>query len=311
MPFKTVTTPRPVLTMEGHVRASAKLLDPSLVAMISTDPVKLAIHPTSGGTTRMTGVSLSSADEIALLSREVAVVRSGDELWAIQNLSHNAVIDQVGRDARSLCYRAAGNTALAVHWDGRATELKVGQREVVERPFALRGSVRVCDVGAAETFVVVDGTDGGELRMHPGATPEAGATARTPLPREAKDLDKLRGGRDLSAIFKSGKTSVCIVQKRGNATVAKMLELESPPLEVGVCETSLFVAYRDGSFVLYDNESLTAANGAPQAVSQLRLPTRGEPRTLVFTGKSVPTAWIGTDSGEVVQVTVVRKMPSI
>ena len=71
------------------------------------------------------------------------------------------------------------------------------------------------------------------------------------------------------------------------------------------------MAYRDGSFVLYDNDALTNANGAPQAVSQLRLPTRGEPRTLVFTGKSVPTAWIGTDSGEVVQVTVVRTMPSI
>ena len=313
MPFKAVTTPRPVLTMEGHVRASAKLQDPSLVAMISTDPVKLAIHPTGGGTTRMTGVSLNSADEVALLSREVAVVRSGDELWGIQNLSHNAVIDQVARDVRSLCYRAAGNTALAVHWDGHASELKVGQRDVIGRPFVLRGSVRACDVGAQETFVVVDldGT-GGELRVHPGATPEAGATARAPLPREAKDLDRLRGGKDLSAIWKPGKAHACIVQRRGGANLqAKMIQLDSPPLEVAVCETSLFVAYRDGTFALYDNDALTAAEGTPAVVSQLRLPTRGEPRTCIFTGKSVPTAWIGTDSGEVVQLTVTRKTPNI
>src|SRR4051812_1823484 len=116
MPFKTVTTPKPVLKMDGHVRASAKLQDPSLIAMLSTDPVKLAIHPTGGGSTRTVGVSLGSADEIALLSREVAVVRSGDEIWALQNLSHNVVMDQVGRDARSLCNRAAGGTALVVHW---------------------------------------------------------------------------------------------------------------------------------------------------------------------------------------------------
>lgn len=311
MPFKTVTTPRPVLTMEGHVRASAKLLDPSIVAMISTDPVKLALHPTGGGTTRMTGVSLSGADEIALLSREVVVVRSGDEMWAIQNLSHNAVIDQVGRDTRSLCNRPAGGTALAVHWDGRATELKVGQREVIERPFALRGTVRACDVGQQECFVVVDGADGGELRVHPGATPEPGATARATLPKEAKNLDHLRGGKDLSALFSPGKTSVCIVQRRGNALTAKMIDFDSPPLAVGVVETSLFAAYRDGSFVLYNNDSLTNATGSPQPTSQLRLPTRGEPRTMTFTGKSVPTCWVGTDSGEVVQVTVVRMTPSI
>lgn len=311
MPFKTVTTPRPVLTMEGHVRACAKLQDPSLVAMISTDPVKLAMHPTGGGTTRMTGISLSGADEIALLSREVVVVRSGDELWGIQNLSHSAVIDQVGRDTRALCNRPAGGTALAVHWDGRATELKVGQREVIERPFALRGTVRACDVGLQHTFVVVDGADGGELRVHPGPTPEPGAIARASLPREAKELDRLRGGLELSALYKPGKTSVCVVQKRGNAHTSKMIELESPPLALGVIESSLFAAYRDGSFVLYDNDALSNAQGIPQATSQLRLPARGEPRTMTYTGKSVPTMWIGTDSGEVVQVTIVRKAPSI
>ncbi|MEZ4307932.1 MAG: hypothetical protein R3F14_07785 [Polyangiaceae bacterium] len=170
MPFKTVTTPRPAFTMEGHVCASARLNDPSLVAMLSTDPVKLVLHPTSGGTSRTIGVGLGNADEVALLSREVAVVRSGDEIWALQNLSHNAVMDQVGRDARQLCMRSAGGTALVVHWDGRATELRIGRNEVIERPFALRGTVRACDVGPTDTFVVVDGGDGGELRVHPGAT---------------------------------------------------------------------------------------------------------------------------------------------
>lgn len=310
MPFKNVTSPKPVFTMEGHVRASAKLQDPSLIAMISTDPVKLVLQPTGGGSARTIGVSLDSADEVALLSREVAVVRSGDEIWGLQNLSHSAVMDQVGREARQLCSRAAGGTALVVHWSGQASELKIGQREVIGRPFALRGAVRACDVGASETFVVVDGTDGGELRVHPGATPEAGATARASLPREAKEFDKLRGGKELSALFKAGKSSVCIVQRRGNNLTAKMIELQDAPTELGVVETSLFAGYRDGTFVLYDNDSLSA-EGAPQPTATLRLPTRGEARTMVFTGKSVPTAWLGTESGEVVQVTVMRKTPSI
>lgn len=311
MPFKSVTSPRPVLTMEGHVCASAKLQDPSLVAMLSTDPVKLVLHPTSGGSSRTTGVGLGTADEVALLSREIAVVRSGDEIWALQNLSHNAVMDQVGRDARQLCMRAAGQTALVVHWDGRATELRVGRNEVIERPFALRGTVRVCDVGPSDTFVVVDGTDGGELRVHPGATPEAGASGRGQLPREAKELDRLRGGRDLSALFKRGKTSVCIVRPQGSGLTAKMIELELPPLDVGVVETSLFATFADGTFAIYDKESLSGATGSPTPTASIRLPARGEPRTMVFTGKSVPTGWIGTSSGEVVQVTVVRKGPSI
>lgn len=310
MPFKTVTTPRPVLTMEGHIRASARLQDPSLIAFLSTDPVKLVLHPTGGGSARTTGVSLDSADEVALLSREVAVVRSGDEIWGLQNLSHSAVMDQVAREARQLCSHPSGKTALVVHWSGQASELKIGQREVIGRPFALRGAVRACDVGLTETFVAVDGTDGGELRIHPGANPEPGATARATLPREAKEFDKLRGGRDLSALFKAGKSSVCIVQRRGNAHTAKMIELESAPIELGVVETSLFAAYRDGTFVLYNNDSLSA-EGAPQPTSTLRLPTRGEARTLIFTGKSVPTAWLGTESGEVVQVTVMRQTPSV
>lgn len=293
--------------MEGHVCASAKLADPSLVAMLSTDPVKLVLHPTAGGTSRSTGVGLGTADEVALLSREIAVVRSGDEIWAIQNLSHNAVMDQVGRDARQLCMRAAGATALVVHWDGKATELRVGRNEVIERPFALRGNVRSCDVGPSDTFVIVDLGEGGELRVHPGATPEAGANARSPLPREAKELDRLRGGRDLSAVFKPGKTAVCIVQRKGNTLVAKMIELDMPPLEIGVVETSLFATFADGSIALYDNDSLNSANPVPTPTSNLRLPIRGEPRTVIFTGKSVPTAWIGTSSGEVVQATVVRK----
>ena len=45
------------------------------------------------------------------------------------------------------------------------------------------------------------------LRAHPGGTPEAGATARTALPREAKEFDRLRGGKDLSAVFKRGKAA--------------------------------------------------------------------------------------------------------
>ncbi|MEZ4307931.1 MAG: hypothetical protein R3F14_07780 [Polyangiaceae bacterium] len=87
-----------------------------------------------------------------------------------------------------------------------------------------------------------------------------------------------------------------------------MIELDYPPIEVGVIETSLFAAFADGSFALYDNGPHQRLPSAT-ATSSIRLPTRGEPRTVTFTGKSVPIAWLGTSSGEVVQVTVARKTP--
>ncbi len=61
----------------------------------------------------------------------------------------------------------------------------------------MRGTLRGCDVGESVTYVVFDGDGGGQFRIHPGATPELGTSAKTSLPSEARELDLVRGGQAL------------------------------------------------------------------------------------------------------------------
>ena len=67
--------------------------------------------------------------------------------------------------------------------------------------------------------------------------------------------------------------------------------------------------FADGRAALYDANAIAAATDAApiQPRATLGLATRGEPRTISVSGKSSPTLWIGTSSGEVVSVSVVRK----
>src|SRR5690606_23792621 len=141
MPFKSISAPRPLNSVDAELRASAAISSPGLVAMVSADPVRLAIQPTSG-TAKVVNAALGSADEIALLSREVAVVRSGDDVWALVGLSHQPKLEQVARDVRQLAASPTGEAALCLSWDGRATALTLGNNEVDARTFVLRGDVR-------------------------------------------------------------------------------------------------------------------------------------------------------------------------
>ena len=57
MPFKSITAPRRVTDLGAEVRSAAVLASPSLVAFLTTDPVRLSVHPTTG-TAKVTNVAL-------------------------------------------------------------------------------------------------------------------------------------------------------------------------------------------------------------------------------------------------------------
>jgi hypothetical protein len=314
MPFKTLSAPRKIHDLQADVRSTAFLANPGIVAKLSTDPVRLATIPTSGSGIKVTNISLDSGQEVGLLSRDIAVVRAGDDsVWALIDITHTPKMDQVARDVRTLCMRPSGESALAIGWDGTATHLTLARHEVDARQFALRGTIRACDLTETETFVVVDGADGGQLRVHPGATPEPGASLRCNLPMEAAKLDRVRGGARLSVVYKPGLSTICVITGGPNRLAAKMVQLEGKPTDMGVVETSLVVTFADGRAVLYDSDAIAAAGDAGPMEPKHHTPlgARGEPRTVLLTTKGGATLWVGTSSGEVVSLSVVRKAASV
>jgi hypothetical protein len=310
MPFSNLSSPRKVHGLDAEIRGAAVLASPGLVAMISTDPVRLGVCPVGGSGAKTTNLSLSSAHDVALLSKDVAVVRSGDDaVWALLGITHGPKLDQVGRDARQLATRPSGETALALGWDGSATELKLDKTEVNGRTFAVRGSARAFDLTETEAHVVMDGVgEGGELRVHPGATPEPGPTLRASLPRAAQNLDRVRGGPKLTAVYKRGASALCAVVRSSGKLAAKMLTFADPVADVAVLESSLFAAFADGRVALFDGAAIEAASGAPLApTASVTLGARGEPAVLAVAGKGSPTLWVGTSAGEIWSLAIVRK----
>jgi len=309
MPFKNLSSPRKVNQLGAEVRASAIHLSPELVAVLTNDPVRLAVLPVSGANGKVTNISLSSGDDVALLSKDVAVVRSGDAVWALIDITHSPKMEQVARDARSLSMRPSGGSALALSWDGQATELKLNKNEVDARTFPLRGDVRAIDLTATETYVVVDksGT-GGELRVHPGGTPEAGASWRAELPKDAAALDRVRAGDKLSAVYKRGSAAVCVVTASGGRLSAKMVQLASKPTDIAVLETTLFAAFADGYVALYDGETIAnAGSGTLEPTSAQHIGAGGELRSISTFGKGSATLWAGSSTGDVITASIVRK----
>lgn len=310
MPFKSIATPRKLQSLDAEVRSAAILVNPGLIAMLSTSPVRLAVIPTSGTGGKITNIALDGADAVALLSRDVAVVRGTDDsVWALLDITHTPKMDQVGRDVRSLAMRPTGETALAIGWDGSATELRLNKLEVDARAFTLRGTVRACDLGESEAYVVVDGEDGGQLRVHPGATPEAGASLRCNLPREAAQLDRVRGGPRLVAVYKPGSQTVCLATGGPARLVAKLVQLEARPTDVVVLETTFIALFDDGRAALYDAEAIASASDAGPITAKhtLQMGGRGEPRAALLTGKGGATLWIGTSGGDVLSAPVLKK----
>ncbi len=312
MPFKNITAPRRVADLGAEVKSSAFLATPGLYAALTNDPVRLAVQPVSGGNTRVTNVSIDAAEEVAFITRDVVVVRAGDDsVWALIDITHTPKMEQVARDVRALCMRPTGESALALGWDGSATALTLAQHEVAARPFPLRGTLRAADVLVSETVVVVDaGGEGGELRIHPGATPEPGASARAALPREAAKLDRVRGGKDLSAVYRKGSSAVCAVTRGAGKLTAKMIDLGAPVTDVGVFETSLFATFSDGRVALFDADAIARADGsAAEPTATVAIGGRGEPRTVLIAGRGSPAVFVGTSAGEVIQAQAMRKTP--
>ncbi|HHH29204.1 MAG TPA: hypothetical protein ENK57_12790 [Polyangiaceae bacterium] len=304
MPFKKLAGAKKLANLGAEVVGIAPLEGGSIVAAVTTDPVKVSVHPIGAGNHRVTNVSLDEAQSAALFDKKVAVVKSGDDLWALLDIQHTPKIEQVGRDIRSLHACPKGGTALAVGWDGNGAALALQNNEVGGRQFVLRGDVRTASLTTERCYVVVDG-GGGQLREHPGGTPESGALARGDLPPEAAGLDVLAGGQELCALAKRGGSSVCVIRREGAQVFgAKMIDVPSV-VDVAVIATSLFVLGADGRLRLYDSETLA---GGPDMSPTFELSVGGDgaPTTLVSTQKGGNKLWIGTAAGDVIRVDAVK-----
>lgn len=309
MPFKAISTPKKIMSLDAEVRGAAYLTGAGLVAMLSHEPVRLASIPSGGSNGKITNISIDGAEAVALLSRDVAVVRASDDsVWALIDITHTPKMEQVCRDVRQLVMRPGGDTALAIGWDGTAHELRLNKHEVDARQFALRGTVRACNIGETECYVVVDAEGGGQLRVHPGATPEPGASLRVNLPSGASGLDRVRGGPRLTALWRAGSTSVCLATGGPTRLQAKMVELEVAATAVSVLDTSFVATLEDGRAALYDSDAIAAASdGGPiTAKHTIALGGRGDPTamTIVPRGNAL---WVGTHGGDVLTAVLLRK----
>ena len=304
MPFKNVSSLRQVATLEGQVTGGSFHRAMSVVAMAATNPVQVALLPLNGVNPKIQAISLSEVSDIALLNRDMAIVRSADTIWALLDLAHKPKVEEVGRDAKLLCAKPAGGGALSIKWDGSGEEFAPGKNDVAVRSFQLRGDTRCADVGETECYAVVDGGDG-EFRIHPGSTPEQGSVAKVALPSGAKNLDRVRGGKFLSAVYQKNNAIVCLIRRAGNRLDTRMIRLDWAPTDIAVSETSLFATTGDGRVVLFDAESIEKSTPSLiEARSEARIGCQGEPRVMVVAGGAL---FIGTSSGEVYQGTIVRK----
>lgn len=305
MPFKKLASAKKLTQLGAEVVGIAPLESGRIVAAVTSDPVKVAILPVGAGNPRVTNVALDETQAVALIDKKVAVVKSGDDLWALLDIQHTPKIEQVGRDIRSLHACPKGESALAIGWDGNGAALALQNNEVGGRQFVLRGDVRCASLTTERCYVVVDGGGGGQLREHPGATPESGALARGDLPDQASSMDRLAGGQELCALSKRGASAVCVIRREGAQTFgAKMIDVPGV-VDVAVIATSLFVLCDDGRLRLYDGEALA---GGPDVspTFELSLGADGAPTVLESTTTGGNKLWVGTQSGDVVRVDAVK-----
>lgn len=307
MPYKSLSAPRRVESLDAEVCGAAAFDGAGLVAMVSSSPARCGFVPIASGTNKVINLSLERGDDVAFLSRDVALVRSDNDLWAVLDIHHRAKFERVATNVRALCGRAAGERALALTWEGNAHEATMSGHEVAARSFALRGNVRLADLASTDTFVVVEVAGGLELRMHPGATPEPGANGRAPLPSEASKLDRLKGGLALSVLYKRGSSEACIVTQTGGRLQARMIDVGAPIACAATSETSLVVAFEDGRTALFTGDALKAGDSSPTPTHTLPLGARGEPTTMLITTKGSAVVWVGTSSGEIIRVSLPRK----
>jgi hypothetical protein len=307
MPYKSLSAPRRVESLDAEICGVAALDGAGLVAMVSSSPARCGFVPITSGTNKVINLSLDRGDEVAFLSRDVALVRSDNDLWAVLDIHHRAKFERVATNVRALCGRTTGERAFALTWEGQAHEVTMSGHEVSSREFALRGTVRLADLGPSDTFVVVEVPGGLEFRMHPGATPEPGANGRAPLPSEAKKLDRLKGGMALSVLYKRGSNECCLVSQAGGRLQARMFDAGKGIACAATSETSLVVAYDDGRVALFTNDALQSGEFSVQPTHSLSLGSRGEPNAMFITSKGSANVWVGTTNGEVMRISLPRK----
>jgi hypothetical protein len=302
MPYKTVSQPRLVASLEGEVTGGSFNRKLGSIVMVGKNPVQVAVVAQSGNPSKVFGVKIDDASDVAILARNMAVVNENGNLWGLLDIEHAAKIDQVGRDCRMMV--GQGEAALALKWDNSCDQLTPGRSEIAVRNFTLRGDTRAVDVGDTECYTVVDGGEG-EFRIHPGSTPEQGSTAKTGLPPGCKNLDRLRGGKFLSAIYRRNDPTVCLIKRAGNRLEPRMIKLDVPVTDVAVAETSLLVGTKDGRVIVYDGEAIDKSTASLiQAKGERDLGSRGEVRVLLVAGGSL---FVGTSSGEIYLTALVRK----
>lgn len=270
--------------------------------MVSTNPVQVVVVAYAGSPSKHFNVQLDEARDIAILSRDMAVVRTDTDVWQLLDIQHKARVDPLTRDTRMIV-GPQGDAALALKWDNSCEQLTPGKNEVASRTFQLRGDHRAIDLGENECYAIVDSGQG-EFRIHPGGTPEQGSMTKVALPDGCKELDRLRGGRFLSAVYQRNNSAVCLVRRAGNRLDTKMFYLDVPMTDLVVLETSLIVVTKDGRAVLYDAAAIDQGDGRMDPTSETPLGCRGEPTTCVVAHSNL---FVGTSGGDVIMGAIIRK----
>ena len=208
-----LTANEKVTELDTPIAGAAILPGALLLGVLLTGPSRLALVPLGGGRPHIVDLHLDSPQDVALLSPDVALVRTGDgAVWTLANLTGEPRPKVTARDVRSLHARPGGGHALGIGEGGSATAFSIARGEVSARTFAARGgALRTADVDEHVTYVIAEGEVSGVFRIHPGATPELGTSARAQLPAEAAALDRVRGSASLAVVFKRGETSVAVI----------------------------------------------------------------------------------------------------
>jgi hypothetical protein len=309
MPFKSIASLQKIASLDAEVVAIAPLENDRICGVLTNDPVKLAVYPFASGTKKEKSIGLEDVTGLALINKSVAVIKTGGELWGVINIQHSPKIDQVGRDIRALAHFANGGMALAVGWDGNGAALAIDKNEVGGRTFVLRGDLRAVALDAVNTYTIVNGagTAGGQLRIHPGQTPEPGAIARVDLPSDAKGFNRLAASPDLVVLTKAGADSVCIVRAPTGGVEPVMLAVPGTVADVAVLESSMVVVCRDGKVRLYNSEVLArVGTDIIDPTFELNLKLSGAPTVVTTSTRTGNKLWIGSKGGDLVRCDAVK-----
>ena len=303
-----LTANEKVTELDTPIASAAILPSALLLGVLLVGPPRLALVPLGGGSAHVIDLHLDSPQEVALLSPDAALVRTADgSVWALANLTGEPRPKAVASDIRSLHARPGGAHALGIGKDGSATAFSISRGEVSARTFTARGgALRAADVDEHVTYVIAEGEEGGVFRIHPGATPELGTSARAVLPREALELDRVRGTAALAVVFKRGEAKIAAVTGGPRRFDARLVHLGGKVADVAVVGASLAVVFVDGRAALYDEATIAGAGAEPLVpMSEITLGTRGRPKILLAaTIKGAPVLCAGTSSGELLSLSI-------